>query len=302
MNNNFKFSDGLYGIDDTRLKEIANTYIDNHKVIEKKAYGDGQYRGKGTFGFDSVDKGETRKLAFKVGKISFSFTDNLGDTSKIKTNRYKDEYNEPKIVLTYDDIEDVVEDYADDVKQLALLSNSANNSFKAITGKKVDVENMIFAENPITKVGTAAFLSVRAFSDEDHGMYLRSSNARYANADKNSSVSAVFREIIDEGFAKIAILNTTKLTKDVMREQIEKGEIIVDEYNQVSDVQGDKTLNPLRKLEQKKTVLEELHEGSNSYTIDKLNEWQEDGDIRGTTNFYTIDSLAYIKGKKRQRH
>lgn len=291
----FKFSDGLYGIDDTRLKKIAKDYIDNHQVIEE-TYGDGQYRGKGTFGFDSVDKGETRKLAFKVGKISFSFTDNLGDTSIIKTNKNKDEYNKPKIVLTYDDIKDVVENYAN-VKQLALLSTSAKNSFKAITGKDVKVDKMIFADSETT-VGESAFLSVRAFSDEDHGMYLRSSNARYANADKNSSVSAVFREIIDEGFAKIAILNTTKLTKDVMREQIEKGEIIVDEYNQVSDVQGDKTLNPLKKLEQKKTVLEELHEGSNSYTIEKLNEWQEDGDIRGTTNFYTIDSLAYIKGKK----
>lgn len=291
----FKFSDGLYGIDDTRLKKIAKDYIDNHQVIEE-TYGDGQYRGKGTFGFDSVDKGKTRKLAFKVGKISFSFTDNLGDTSIIKTNKNKDEYNKPKIVLTYDDIKDVVENYAN-VKQLALLSTSAKNSFKAITGKDVKVDKMIFADSETT-VGESAFLSVRAFSDEDHGMYLRSSNARYANADKNSSVSAVFREIIDEGFAKIAILNTTKLTKDVMREQIEKGEIIVDEYNQVSDVQGDKTLNPLKKLEQKKTVLEELHEGSNSYTIEKLNEWQEDGDIRGTTNFYTIYSLAYIKGKK----
>lgn len=292
----FKFSDGLYGIDNTKLTEIAETYIDKHKVIEKKEYGFWQYTGDGTFGFDSVNEGDTRKLALYVG--TYSFADNLGDMSTIKTNKDKAEYNNPRLVLTYDDIKDVVEDYAN-VKQLALLSTSAKNSFKAITVKADDIKNTkISAENPTTSVGTAAFLSVRAFSDEDHGMYLRSSNARYANADKNSSVSAVFREIIDEGFAKIAILNTTKLTKDVMREQIEKGEIIVDEYNQVSDVQGDKTLNPLRKLEQKKTVLEELHEGSNSYTIDKLNEWQEDGDIRGTTNFYTIDSLAYIKGKK----
>lgn len=293
MNNNFKFSDGLYGIDDTRLKEIANTYIDNHKVIEKKAYGDGQYRGKGTFGFDSVDKGETRKLAFKVGKISFSFTDNLGDTSTIKTNKDKKEYNEPKIVLTYDDIEDVVEDYADDVKQLALLSNSANNSFKAITGKKVDVENMIFAENPITKVGTAAFLSVRAFSGEDHGMYLRSSNARYANADKNSSVSAVFREIIDEGFVKIAILNTTKLTAEFMREQIDVTKNIkVKEYNQVSEVQDDKSLNPLRELKQDYLILKELEEvreeGRKKISIDELNNMWANDDPKGRTNFYDI--------------
>lgn len=291
-NNEFKFSDGLYGIDDTKLKEIVKTYIDNQKVIEKKAYGDGQYRGKGTFGFNSVDEGDTRKLAFKVG--TYSFTDNLGATSTIATNKDKDEYNKPQLVLTYDDIKDVVEDYAD-VEQLALLSNSDNNSFKAITSKE-DVDNMIKADTT-TKVGESAFLSVRAFSDEDHGMYLRSSNARYANADKNSSVSAVFREIIDEGFVKIAILKTTKLTAEFMRDQIDTGKITVNEYNQVSEVQDDASLNPLRELKQDHAILRELREGSTTYTIDQLNEWQQNGDIRGTTNFYNIDSLAYIKGK-----
>lgn len=301
--NKFKFSDGLYGIDDTRLKEIATTYIDNHKVIEKKAYGDGQYRGKGTFGFNSVGKGDTRKLAFKVG--TFSFTDNLGATSTIATNRYKDEYNNPQIVLTYDDIKDVVENYAN-VKQLALLSHSDNidninkNSFKAISSKD-DVKNMIFADKT-TKVGESAFLSVRAFSDEDHGMYLRSSNARYANADKNSSVSAVFREIIDEGFAKIAILKTTKLTEDFMRKQIKDGKITVKEYNQVSEVQDDKSLNPLRELKQDWCHLQELQEGSTIYTIDQLNEWKKEGNPRGTTNFYTADSLASVKGKTSSGH
>lgn len=296
QNNTFKFSDGLYGIDDTKLKEIVKTYIDNHKVIERKAYGDGQYRGKGTFGFDSVKEGETRKLAFKVG--TFSFTDNLGDTSTIATNRYKDEYNKPQIVLTYDDIKDVVEDYADDVKQLALLSNSDKNSFKAITGKKVDVDNMISAENPTTSVGTAAFLSVRAFSDEDHGMYLRSSNARYANADKNSSVSAVFREIIDEGFVKIAILKTTKLTAEFMRDQIDTGKITVNEYNQVSEVQDDASLNPLRELKQSEFILKKLNEKTATYTIDDLNKMLEKKPIdpRGITNFYDINNLANIEG------
>ena len=291
-NNEFKFSDGLYGIDDTKLKAIVKTYIDNHKVIERKAYGDGQYRGKGTFGFNSVDEGDTRKLAFKVG--TYSFTDNLGATSTIATNKDKDEYNKPQLVLTYDDIKDVVEDYAD-VEQLALLSNSDKNSFKAITSKE-DVDNMIKADTTTT-VGESAFLSVRAFSDEDHGMYLRSSNARYANADKNSSVSAVFREIIDEGFVKIAILKTTKLTAEFMRDQIDTGKITVNEYNQVSEVQDDASLNPLRELKQDHVILRELREGSTTYTIDQLNEWQQNGDIRGTTNFYNIDSLAYIKGK-----
>lgn len=301
--NKFKFSDGLYGIDDTKLKEIANTYIDNHKIIEKKAYGDRQYRGKGTFGFNSVDKGDTRKLAFKVG--TFSFTDNLGATSAIATNRYKDEYNNPQIVLTYDDIKDVVENYAN-VKQLALLSHSDNidnidkNSFKAISSKD-DVKNMIFADKT-TKVGESAFLSVRAFGDEDHGMYLRSSNARYANADKNSSVSAVFREIIDEGFAKVAILKTTKLTADLMRKNITDGKIKVNEYNQVSEVQGDASLNPLRELKQNWCHLQELQEGSTIYTIDQLNEWKKNGDPRGTTNFYTADSLASVRGQTSSGH
>jgi len=293
QNNEFKFSDGLYGIDDTRLKEIATTYIDNHKVIEKKAYGDGQYRGKGTFGFNSVDKGDTRKLAFKVG--TYSFADNLGATSIIETNKNKAEYNKPQIVLTYDDIKDVVEDYAD-VEQLALLSDNKYNSFKAITGKDVDVDKMIKADTTTT-VGESAFLSVRAFSDEDHGMYLRSSNARYANADKNSSVSAVFREIIDEGFAKIAILKTTKLTAEFMRDQIDTGKITVNEYNQVSEVQDDASLNPLRELKQSEFILKKLNEKTATYTIDDLNNMLEKKPIdpRGITNFYDINNLANIE-------
>lgn len=293
----FKFSDGLYGIDNTKLTEIAETYIDKHKVIEKKEYGFWQYTGDGTFGFDSVKEGDTRKLALYVG--TYSFADNLGDTSIIATNKDNDEYNKPQIVLTYDDIKDVVEDYAD-VEQLALLSNSKNNSFNAITGKGVKVDKMIFADSETT-VGESAFLSVRAFSDEGHGMYLRSSNARYANADKNSSVSAVFREIIDEGFAKIAILKTTKLTTDIMRKQIENREIIVDEYNQFSDVQKE-SLNPLSELKQNWCHLQELQEGSTTYTIAQLDEWKKEGNPRGTTNFYTADSLASIRGKTSSGH
>lgn len=292
-NNQFN-SDGLYGIDDTKLKGIAQDHINKNEKIEKKAYSDGQYRGKGTFGFNSVGNGETRKLAFNLG--TYSFTDNLRATSTIATNKDKDEYNKPQIVLTYDDIKDIVEDYAD-VKQLALLSNSDNNSFKAITGKKVDVDEMIKADTT-TKVGESAFLSVRAFSGEDHGMYLRSSNARYANADKNSSVSAVFKEIIDEGFAKIAILKTTKLTADYMREQIDNGEIIVNEYNQVSEVQDDASLNPLRELKQSEFILKKLREKTAEYTIDDLNKMLEKDPIdpRGITNFYDINNLANIEG------
>lgn len=291
----FKFSDGLYGIDKNTLKTVVQNYVDNRAVI-KERYTRAQVFGDGTFGFNFTTfggrEGEIRKLALNVG--TYSFADNLGATSTIATNKDKDEYNKPQLVLTYDDIEDVIEDYAD-VEQLALLSNSDNNSFKAITSKE-DVDNMIKADTT-TKVGESAFLSVRAFSDEDHGMYLRSSNARYANADKNSSVSAVFREIIDEGFVKIAILKTTKLTAEFMRDQIDTGKITVNEYNQVSEVQDDASLNPLRELKQDHVILRELREGSTTYTIDQLNEWQQNGDIRGTTNFYNIDSLAYIKGK-----
>lgn len=293
----FKFSDGLYGIDKNTLKTVVQNYVDNRAVI-KERYTRAQVFGDGTFGFNFTTfggrEGEIRKLALYVG--TYSFADNLGTTSIIATNKDKDEYNKPQLVLTYDDIKDVVEDYADDVKQLALLSNSDKNSFKAITGKDVKVDKMIFADSETT-VGESAFLSVRAFSDEDHGMYLRSSNARYANADKNSSVSAVFREIIDEGFVKIAILKTTKLTAEFMRDQIDTGKITVNEYNQVSEVQDDASLNPLRELKQDHVILRELREGSTTYTIDQLNEWQQNGDIRGTTNFYNIDSLAYIKGK-----
>ena len=297
QNNNFKFSDGLYGIDDTELTKIAKNHINNHRDI-KETYAVGQYIGKGTFGFDSVKEGKTKTLAVKVG--TYSFTDNLGATSTIATNKDKDEYNNPQLVLTYDDIKDVVENYAN-VKQLALLSNSDNNSFKAIKIEDVDKIKMIFADNT-TKVGESAFLSVRAFSGEDHGMYLRSSNARYANADKNSSVSAVFKEIIDEGFAKIAILKTTKLTTDLMRKNINDGKIKVNEYNQVSEVQDDASLNPLRKLEQNWCHLQELQEGSTIYTINQLDEWKKNGNPRGTTNFYTADSLASVRGKTNSGH
>lgn len=291
-NNKFKVSDGLYGIDDTKLNEIATNHINNHPVI-KETYETGQYIGDGTFGFKSVERGETRTLAVTVG--TYSFIDDLKNTKGIiTTNKNEGDYNKPQIVLTYDDIKDVVEKYAN-VKQLALLSNNKNNSFKAITSKEdVDdmskediVHDMIKADNK-TNVGESAFLSVRAFSDEGHGMYLRSSNARYANADNKSSVSAVFREIIDEGFAKIAIFKSTKLTADFMRDQIKEGKITVKEYNQVSEVQDDKSLNPLRVLKQDYLILKELYEGSKKISIDELNNMWANDDPKGRTNFYDI--------------
>lgn len=216
------------------------------------------------------------------------------DTYRVKPTT--SEYDTVETVLKYDSVKDTLKDFVEDVKQLALLSNSDKNSFKAITSKE-DVDNMIKADTTTT-VGESAFLSVRAFSDEDHGMYLRSSNARYANADKNSSVSAVFREIIDEGFVKIAILKTTKLTAEFMRDQIDTGKITVNEYNQVSEVQDDASLNPLRELKQSEFILKKLNEKTATYTIDDLNKMLEKKPIdpRGITNFYDINNLANIEG------
>ena len=273
-----KFSDGLFldlnkAAFESRIKTIVKDYVLQDTSVFPTTF-------------------ETRRGKIGETKQKESEKKTYGTYRMTKTTS---ECDTVETVLKYDSVKDTLKDFVEDVKQLALLSNSDKNSFKAITSKE-DVDNMIKADTT-TKVGESAFLSVRAFSDEDHGMYLRSSNARYANADKNSSVSAVFREIIDEGFVKIAILKTTKLTAEFMRDQIDTGKITVNEYNQVSEVQDDASLNPLRELKQDHVILRELREGSTTYTIDQLNEWQQNGDIRGTTNFYNIDSLAYIKGK-----
>lgn len=282
-NNAAKFSDGLFldlnkAAFESSIKTIVKDYVLQNTDVFPTSY-ETKYNllFPPTVGKDQEQKSITT----------------LYDTYRMA--KTTSECDTVETVLKYDSVKDTLKDFVKDVKQLALLSNSVNNSFKAITSKE-DVDNMIKADTTTT-VGESAFLSVRAFSDEDHGMYLRSSNARYANADKNSSVSAVFREIIDEGFVKIAILKTTKLTAEFMRDQIDTGKITVNEYNQVSEVQDDASLNPLRELKQDHAILRELREGSTTYTIDQLNEWQQNGDIRGTTNFYNIDSLAYIKGK-----
>lgn len=273
-----KFSDGLFlDLNKVTFESSIKTIVKDYVLQDTSVFPTTYEIQRGKIG--QTQQKESEKKTYKTYRMT-------------KTTS---EYDTVETVLKYDSVKDTLKDFVEDVKQLALLSNSDKNSFKAITSKE-DVDNMIKADTT-TKVGESAFLSVRAFSDEDHGMYLRSSNARYANADKNSSVSAVFREIIDEGFVKIAILKTTKLTAEFMRDQIDKGKITVNEYNQVSEVQDDASLNPLRELKQDHAILRELREGSTTYTIDQLNEWQQNGDIRGTTNFYNIDSLAYIKGK-----
>lgn len=279
--NTAKFSDGLFlDLDKTALEKNIKNQIKTFVLQETTEFPNKWEEERSKYGCPDV--GDTTQKTKSESK-TFRMTKTTSECDTVET------------VLKYDSVKDTLKDFVEDVKQLALLSNSDKNSFKAITSKE-DVDNMIFADKT-TKVGESAFLSVRAFSDEDHGMYLRSSNARYANADKNSSVSAVFREIIDEGFVKIAILKTTKLTAEFMRDQIDTGKITVNEYNQISEVQDDASLNPLRELKQDHAILRELREGSTTYTIDQLNEWQQNGDIRGTTNFYNIDSLAYIKGK-----
>lgn len=288
-NNAAKFSDGLF----LDLNKVA--FESRIKTIVKN------YVLKNTDDFPTRYETKTYNLAFPptVGQDQEqkSIT-TLYDTYRM--TKTTSEYDTVETVLKYDSVKDTLKDFVEDVKQLALLSNSDKNSFKAITSKE-DVDNMIKADKK-TKAGESAFLSVRAFSGEDHGMYLRSNNARYANADKNSSVSAVFREIIDEGFAKVAILKTTKLTAELMRKNIDEGKITVNEYNQVSEVQGDASLNPLRELKQNWCHLQELQEGSTIYTIDQLNEWKKNGDPRGTTNFYTADSLASVRGKTDSGH
>lgn len=284
--NTAKFSDGLFlDLDKTALEKNIKNQIKTFVLQETTEFPNKWEEERSKYGCPDV--GDTTQKTKSESK-TFRMTKTTSECDTVET------------VLKYDSVKDTLKDFVEDVKQLALLSNSDKNSFKAITSKE-DVDNMIKADKR-TKVGESAFLSVRAFGDEDHGMYLRSSNARYANADKNSSVSAVFREIIDEGFAKVAILKTTKLTAELMRKNIDEGKITVNEYNQVSEVQGDASLNPLRELKQNWCHLQELQEGSTIYTIDQLNEWKKNGDPRGTTNFYTADSLASVRGKTNSGH
>lgn len=287
-NNAAKFSDGLFlDLNKVAFESSIKTIVKNY-VLQDTSVFPTTYETQHALGGQPKIGEQQQKESEKKTYGTYRVTKTTSECDTVET------------VLKYDSVKDTLKDFVEDVKQLALLSNSDKNSFKAITSKE-DVDNMIKADKT-TKVGESAFLSVRAFGDEDHGMYLRSSNARYANADKNSSVSAVFREIIDEGFAKIAILKTTKLTEDYMRKLITDKKIKVKEYNQVSEVQDDKSLNPLRELKQNWCHLQELQEGSTIYTIDQLNEWKKNGNPRGTTNFYTADSLASVRGKTSSGH
>lgn len=279
-----KFSDGLFlDLNKVAFESSIKTIVKNY-VLQDTSVFPTTYETKHALGQQPNEGDQQQKESEKKTYGTYRVKPTTSECDTVET------------VLKYDSVKDTLKDFVEDVKQLALLSNSDKNSFKAITSKE-DVDNMIKADTT-TKVGESAFLSVRAFSDEDHGMYLRSSNARYANADKNSSVSAVFREIIDEGFVKIAILKTTKLTAEFMRDQIDTGKITVNEYNQVSEVQDDASLNPLRELKQSEFILKKLNEKTATYTIDDLNKMLEKVPIdpRGITNFYDINNLANIEG------
>lgn len=279
-----KFGDGLFlDLNKVAFESSIKTIVKNY-VLQDTSVFPTTYETKHALGQQPNEGEQQQKESEKKTYGTYRMAKTTSECDTVET------------VLKYDSVKDTLKDFVKDVKQLALLSNSDKNSFKAITSKE-DVDNMIKADTT-TKVGESAFLSVRAFSDEDHGMYLRSSNARYANADKNSSVSAVFREIIDEGFVKIAILKTTKLTAEFMRDQIDTGKITVNEYNQVSEVQDDASLNPLRELKQSEFILKKLNEKTATYTIDDLNKMLEKVPIdpRGITNFYDINNLANIEG------
>lgn len=279
-----KFGDGLFlDLNKVAFESSIKTIVKNY-VLQNTSVFPTTYETQHALGGQPKEGEQQQKESEKKTYGTYRMAKTTSECDTVET------------VLKYDSVKDTLKDFVKDVKQLALLSNSVNNSFKAITSKE-DVDNMIKADTTTT-VGESAFLSVRAFSDEDHGMYLRSSNARYANADKNSSVSAVFREIIDEGFVKIAILKTTKLTAEFMRDQIDTGKITVNEYNQVSEVQDDASLNPLRELKQSEFILKKLNEKTATYTIDDLNKMLEKKPIdpRGITNFYDINNLANIEG------
>lgn len=283
-NNAAKFSDGLFlDLNKVAFESSIKTIVKNY-VLQDTSVFPTTYETKHALGQQPNEGDQQQKESEKKTYGTYRVKPTTSECDTVET------------VLKYDSVKDTLKDFVEDVKQLALLSNSDKNSFKAITGKDVKVDKMIFADSETT-VGESAFLSVRAFSDEDHGMYLRSSNARYANADKNSSVSAVFREIIDEGFVKIAILKTTKLTAEFMRDQIDTGKITVNEYNQISEVQDDASLNPLRELKQSEFILKKLNEKTATYTIDDLNKMLEKKPIdpRGITNFYDINNLANIE-------
>lgn len=221
-----------------------------------------------------------------------------------KNSQNLENYDELNIYLDYSEYEDIIDD--DKLKSLALVSNSAVNSFDGIVqGHNLSVGNMITCDSPLTAVGENSF-NAGAFYDKNqgdgiyYGMYLRASNPRFTNVNKNASVLDVFHEIMSAGFVKIAVQKTESLTEASLREKINKGEVSVTEYDLFDASDKTNFDHPLKELKQDDCILKKLGEGVNgnySWTsIDTLNSWASSGNSRGVTNFYTADTLAFIDG------
>lgn len=221
--------------------------------------------------------------------------------SKYKSNLKQ--YDELNIYLDYSEYEDIIDD--DKLKSLALVSNSAVNSFDGIVqGHNLSVGNMITGDKT-TAVGETSF-NAGAFYDKNqndgiyYGMYLRASNPRFTNVNKNASVLDVFHEIMSAGFVKIAVQKTESLTEASLREKINKGEVSVTEYDLFDTSDKTDFDYPLKELKQDDCILKKLGEGVNGNyrwtSIDTLNSWASSGNSRGVTNFYTADTLAFIDG------
>lgn len=303
--NKIKFSDGLYGTSSTKLNEKASAYIASNQEIPKTRYDSSQYYGDGTFGFNGPDSfhsllNKIRLLAFKVD--TFCINDYLDDDTSLLN---KDDYNKVQAEITYYDVKNTIENLAKNIKQLALVSNSAVNSFDGIVqGHNLSVDTMITGDE-ITKVGENSF-NAGAFYDKNqgdgiyYGMYLRASNPRFTNVNKNASVLDVFHEIMSAGFVKIAVQKTESLTEASLREKINKGEVSVTEYDLFDASDETDFDHPLKELKQDDCILKKLGEGVNGNyrwtSIDTLNSWASSGNSKGITNFYTADTLAFIDG------
>lgn len=191
-----------------------------------------------------------------------------------KNSQNLENYDELNIYLDYSEYEDIIDD--DKLKSLALVSNSAVNSFDGIVqGHNLSVGNMITGDKT-TAVGENSF-NAGAFYDKNqgdgiyYGMYLRASNPRFTNVNKNASVYDVFQEIMSAGFVKIAVQKTESLTEASLREKINKGEVSVTEYDLFDASDKTDFDYPLYQLEQASVVVKKgLNPKTNFFTADNL--------------------------------
>ena len=191
-------------------------------------------------------------------------------------------YDTVETSLKYDSVKDTIISLFKDIKQLALVSDKEANSFYAIvkdvgtmiTGDEINYNNGVDKD----KIAFPLFGATAAFYDKNqndgiyYGMYLRASNPRFTNVNKNASVLDVFHEIMSAGFVKIAVQKTeTPLTEESLREKIKKGDVSVTEYD-LFDA-SDKTAfdYPLYQLEQSSVVVKKgLNPKTNFFTADNL--------------------------------